>query len=64
MTRRTRYDDYPDHPLCGVDQEILDCARESIYPAVKTKDVDADMADPIADGVVSALRQRGYLNET
>lgn len=49
------YDNYPNHPLCGIKQEILDAAREVMEGAVIWKDVDPDMADPIADAVVMAL---------
>lgn len=52
----TRYDAYPDHPLCGVPQEILDAAREVMAGAAEWKDVDPEMVEPLADAVVAALR--------
>jgi hypothetical protein len=51
----TDYTDYPEHPLHKVPQEILDAAREALHDVAIWKDVDRDMATPIADSVVVAL---------
>jgi hypothetical protein len=58
----TRYDEWQGHPLQGCSQEILDIARKVLSDAVMTKDVSPVLADPIADAVVAALREAGYLN--
>ena len=57
MTTMTnsRYDAFPNHPLCGVPQEILDAARHVMSEAAASNDVDPDMVDPIADSVVMGL---------
>lgn len=57
----TEYDAYPDHPLCGVPQEVLDVARKPVRDAAERHDVDSDVADPIADAVVAQLAEHGYL---
>jgi hypothetical protein len=58
------FDRYPDHPLKGVDPAVLQIARGVLSDAAAWKDVDVEMAEPIADSVVSALRQAGWLRET
>lgn len=50
-----RYDEFPDHPLHGVPQAVLDAARAQVASAVAYNDVDAQIADPLADAVVAAL---------
>lgn len=57
------YRTYPDHPLYGINKEILDCAREVTRHAAMWKDVDEDMADPIADAIIASLRENGWLKE-
>jgi hypothetical protein len=54
--RPTRYSKYPQHVLRDVPQEMLDAARSVLAAATPWKDVDAEMAEPIADAVVAALR--------
>jgi hypothetical protein len=49
------YQDYPDHPLHNVPQEILDAARLMMAGAVKCHDISVTDADPLADAVVTAL---------
>lgn len=49
------YAKYPDHPLCGVPQEILDAAREVLDGAVVWKDIADEHAHPLADAVVMNL---------
>ena len=56
------YAAYPDHPLHGINPEILECARTVLRGAAQWHDVDAEQAEPIADAVVMALRENGYLN--
>jgi len=51
----SRYDDYPDHPLCGFPESVLEVARESLQGAVEWGDISEDMRDPIADAMVMAL---------
>lgn len=43
---------FPDHPLFGVPQEVLDAARGAMATAIEAKDVDAEQAEMIADVVV------------
>lgn len=57
----TRYDDYPDHDLFGVPQEVLDVARDVLDGVASWNDVDPDDAHPLADAVVAALHRAGYL---
>lgn len=59
----TRYDAHPDHPLHGVDPEILETARGVVRGAAHVGDVPHDLVEPLADSVVSSLRQAGYLRE-
>jgi hypothetical protein len=40
---------------------VLDVAREVLAGAVEEHDVDPEMAEPIADAVVAALAEAGYL---
>lgn len=56
----TRYDDYPDHPLYRVSQDVLDVARRAMNEVAEYKDVDPDMAEPIADSIVMAFILAGY----
>lgn len=56
----TRYDDYPEHVLYGVPQDVLDVARRAMEGPVVWKDVDPDMAEPIADSIVAAFIEAGY----
>lgn len=57
----TRYDEFPNHPLAGVPQEVLDCARE-VVRTVAVEDVHlATLADSLADAVVAELRIKGFI---
>lgn len=49
------YQDYPDHPLHNVPQEVLDAARLMMTGAVKCHDISVTDAEPLADAVVMAL---------
>ena len=51
----SRYDAFPEHPLCGIDPAILEAARGVLRGAAEWKDVSEDMVEPIADAVVMAL---------
>lgn len=51
----TDYAAYPDHPLHGVPDEILQAARDMMRGAVIWGSVDTQMADPLADAVVMAV---------
>lgn len=58
----TEYDEYPEHPLAGVPQAVLDVARSVLDQAVDLGDVpDRSEAHPIADAVVMRLKLEGYL---
>lgn len=59
----TVYDDYPNHPLAGVPQEVLDVARRVLTDAITWHDVDPHFAKPIADSVVLALVEAGYVKK-
>jgi hypothetical protein len=48
------YDGFPNHPLNGVPDAVLQVAREVTAEAVRCKDVDPDIADALADAVISA----------
>jgi hypothetical protein len=60
----TRYDDYPNHPLYRVPQEVLDAVRENLLGAVQCGDVrltDGDgMLEPLADASVLAIVEAGF----
>lgn len=58
----TRYDGTPGHPLAGVPQEVLNAARDVLIAATHSHDVDAELAEPIADSVVAALHRANYLD--
>lgn len=51
----SRYDAFPDHPLCGVPDEILAAARQELSSAAVWGDVRDDMVEPLADAVVMSL---------
>lgn len=58
----TIYDEYRGHPLNGCPQYILDAARRVLDDCVIVNDVHQESSHPIADAVVAALRERGYIN--
>jgi hypothetical protein len=62
MTDPSRYAAFPDHVLANVPQKVLDVARKVLAEAAESHDVDVAMADPIADSVVAALVEAGYLD--
>jgi hypothetical protein len=49
------YDAYPDHPLNGVPQAVLEAARKVTAEAGRWKDLDPEVADALADAVVMAV---------
>jgi hypothetical protein len=51
----TDYAQYPDHPLHGIPQEILDAARAVTDAAIISCDISPEESHPIADGVVAAV---------
>jgi hypothetical protein len=53
--RKSRYDDHPYHPLCGVSYEILATARKAMAEGVDSRDVDPEQAEALADSMVLAL---------
>lgn len=57
----TRYDAYPDHPLNGVPQEVLDVARIATDAAEMTKDLYEGHSRALADAVVSHLHGAGFI---
>lgn len=59
----TVYDDYPNHPLAGVSQDVLNVARSVVRDAFDWGSLDRDDAEPLADSVVSALVQAGYVKK-
>lgn len=61
MPNAEDYAKWPEHPLNGVPQRVLDHARLALDDAVVTKDVDDTHAHPIADAVVLRLHVAGYL---
>jgi len=48
------YNDFPNHRLYGVPAAVLQAAREVTAEAVRYKDVDPDIAEALADAVISA----------
>jgi hypothetical protein len=60
------YDEYQDHPLNGVPLYILKAARAAVEEARIARffdhDLDEEDVEAIADHVVLALRERGYIN--
>lgn len=57
----SRYHDYPDHPLASTPIAVLEVARGVMQRAVECGDVDSEVADPLADAVVAALIEAGYV---
>lgn len=55
------YADFPTHPLCHVPESVLEVARDVMRQAIVWKDVDVDMAEPLADAVVADLVEAGYI---
>ena len=53
-----------DHPLKPVPPAILETARQVLREAAEAPyhDLSADMAEPLADSVVWALFEKGYLH--
>lgn len=53
----TRYDSYPDHPLHGVPQSILDIVRNEIRTIRDNGDIEIteDMIEPVSDAIVAKL---------
>jgi hypothetical protein len=50
------YAQYPDHSLHDVPLVVLEAARDVMREAAGLRDVDADLAEPLADAVImSAL---------
>lgn len=49
----TRYDDFPDHPLCGVPADVLEAARGALREGAKAHDVNPQQADPLADSALA-----------
>lgn len=50
----SRYDDYPNHPLHGVPEEVLKAGRSATREAIITNDIEPTHADAIADAVIMA----------
>lgn len=50
----TDYAAYPEHPLHGVPHEVLSAARRVTVDAARWRDLDPDVAEPLADAVVAA----------
>jgi len=57
----TEYDEFEDHPLAGVPQEVLDVARAVTAEAAQWDCVAVDEADPVADSVVAQLHRAGFI---
>lgn len=57
LAANTDYAAYPDHPLHGVPQRVLELARAEVRTAALWRDVvtDPDMIDPLADAIVAAV---------
>ena len=55
-TSKSRYDDYPGHPLYGMPQEILAAARSKLADMAADIGVAADDVAPVADAMVVAIR--------
>lgn len=55
MGERTRYADFPDHPLAKIRQEVLDAARHAMREAHESGEIAEGMIEPIADMVVMDL---------
>jgi hypothetical protein len=51
----SRYASWPNHPLAGIRQSVLEDAHRVLLDAVDCKDVAPGMAEPIADAVVMKL---------
>jgi hypothetical protein len=58
---KTRYDDYPDHPLYGVPQAVLDAAREVMDEAVEVEGISDGLSHPLADAIVMRMHKAGFI---
>lgn len=52
---RTRYSQFPQHPLRDIRQPVLDAARHAMQEAADCGEVPQNMVKPIADMVVMDL---------
>lgn len=57
------YKDYPDHPLYGINPDILEAARAEMRKINVFQKLPVGDLEPIADAIVMALREKGFLNE-
>lgn len=59
---KSRYGDFPNHPLRFVPQELLDVVRDALLEVEETGDIqlEADMRWPIADSLVQAVVEAGW----
>jgi hypothetical protein len=49
---KSRYSQFPQHPLRNIRQAVLNSARHAMQEAAEARDVDEQMVKPIADMVV------------
>jgi hypothetical protein len=57
----TRYDRIAGHPLAGVPLDVLTVARAAVESAARDRITFADTTDDVADRVVEALHEEGYV---
>lgn len=59
---KSRYSDFPNHPLRYVPQELLDVVRGALRTVEETGDIQVDegMLWPIADSLVQAMIEAGW----
>lgn len=64
---KSRYYDYPDHPLRWVNQELLDVVQRAFREVLETGDArvdDEEMIEPITDSIVQAVLESGWRFQT
>lgn len=52
---RTRYSQFPQHPLVNIRQAVLDSARHAMQEAADSGEITQNMVKPIADMVVMGM---------
>lgn len=57
----TSYDRVAGHPLAGVPLDVLTVARSALETAARDRLTFADTTEDVADRVVEALHEEGYL---
>lgn len=60
----TEYDDYPNHPLHGVPQHVLDVARTLLTEVAEDGILEREHVQSVADAVITKLAEQDLLRNT